>query len=174
MNTFQFTPTQQEKKVNVPFFEEARADYAPHYNAKNKSVRTAQDEIIKELAKLGGAGVQFQEGFFGTGQDKRYGYVIYFQYNGAAGIIRVAGLPMRHRETQIKIGKIRLQALLNVRDWLKATVTGQIFSPGSEPLMQYLLVDGMNTIADYIAKTSQLPRLNPVPLLAGEVVEGEG
>jgi hypothetical protein len=173
--TFQFTPTDKHQVIQVPHIEDARADFAPHYRSR-KTVIQAQAEVTAEMGKLGGGVIAFDEGYFGTGEQKRYGYILRFVYGGAEGVIRVAGLPMKGRKTDAKIRQVRLQALLNVRDWLKAAVTSQVFSPGSEPLIGHLLVPGTDkTVADHIAEQGKLPRINPPPerTLGSGVIEGE-
>lgn len=165
---FQFTPDQHTPKLDIPFFEDARADFAPYYSSAKSAVQ-AQLEISTELGKLGSQPIGFIPGLFGSGNAKRYGYEIRFLYGGVSGVICAAGLPLR-RESPKKIEQVRVQALLNVRDWLKAAVTARVFNPGSDVLIPYLLVDGVRTIADYIADTGRLPRLNPP---TNEIVEGE-
>lgn len=85
------------------------------------------------------------------------GYVIHFSLQGGPGAIRVAGLLIR-LENEKKIKQVRVQALLNVRDWLKAAVTSQVFAPGNNVLYQHLLVDGQRTVADMFA-TGNMPML---------------
>lgn len=175
---FTFTPTalSAQDTPKVPYFEEARADFAPHYRSR-KTAAQAQTEVINELAKLGAGGVMFQEGVFSNGKQRRYGYSIMFQYSGGQGLIRVAGLPLRHKETPTKLVALKVQALLNVRDWLKSAVTAQVFSPGSDPLIPYMIVDRVGdevfTVADYVHSKGRLPQLAPpemVDVLEGEVI----
>lgn len=162
VNDFHFTPTStQMGLINVPYFEDARSDFAPYYDIRNKTLLEAQREIMQEMSKLGAGIVIFEDGYFGKEQ-KRYGYRITFNYGDAKGLIRAAGLPIKQTETEVKLHKVRLQALMNVRDWLKATVTGMVFAPGSDILIPHLLIgDTGLTIADHIASTGNLPRLNP-------------
>lgn len=164
---FNFTPTQNgdAAKIEVPFFEDARARTAPYYRS-GSSIEAAQSAVVDELIKLGARGARFTEGYFGD-KPKRYGYLIEFNYNGAGGVIQVAGLPTSGRLTESKLHQIRVQALLNVRDWLKAAVTAQVFAPGSYPLMQYLLVDGSRTLAQYMNEEYKLPESNPMLLPSG-------
>lgn len=153
---FRFTPMSEPAKVKVPYLEDARADFAPYYST-DKKPETVQSEIIVELAKLGGYGVYFQQGTFGD-KPKRYGYVVHFQFNGAPGMFRVAGLPM-YSETEKKRGQVLAQALCVVRDWCKQMVTSKVFQPGAEPLLQFMLVaEGVN-ITDHILKSGKLPML---------------
>ena len=170
---FTFTSTEPAGPVNVPFYEDARADFAPYYRSQ-KTVKAAKTEVAAELAKLGGAVVAFREGFFGHKPKRygekslRYGYEIDFLLYERRGVLRVAGLPLRS-ETPAKIEQVRVQALLNVRDWLKAAVTQPVFQPGAgHPLLMHMLVDGKRTVADYIAQSGRL-----TALAAGDVADGE-
>ena len=54
----------------------------------------------------------------------------------------------------------------------KAAVTARVFNPGSDMLVQYLLVDGERTmVVDGIASSGQVPRLNPP--LESDIVQGK-
>lgn len=161
---FNFTPDEKETKISIPYFEDARADFAPYYSAR-QSLKSAESQVVNELAKLDAGAILLRPGKFGD----RYGYLITFQLHATPGVIRVAGLPTRSNETEKKIEQVRVQALLNVRDWLKAAVTAQVFSPGSNPLSQHLLVDGQRTVADYITTYHKLPQIES----GGEVTDGD-
>lgn len=157
---FQFTPLQDANQIaKVPFFEDARADYAPFYGT-TKAPDTVQAEIVTEVAKLGGYAVYFVYGAFQDGKQKRHGYEVRFMLNGTPGMFRVAGLPMK-AETDKKRDQVLAQALCICREWVKGMVTTKIFMPGTEPLAQYLLVDpqGNNTITDWIISKGKLPEL---------------
>lgn len=167
MMGFVFTPTEEIKGIKVPYIEEARAAFAPYYDQRDKNPGKVQTEIITEMAKLGGSSVYFQEGYFESPMGKRYGFVVRFQFYGHPAKIEVAGLPIKNGETALKVLRVRLQALYNVRDWLKNAVTAQVFSPGSHPLMQYLLVDGSRTLAEAVIEDGHMPNMNPM-LTAGE------
>lgn len=150
----------ESPEIEVPYFEDARADVAPYYRSDAKE-RGAKSQVGEELAKLGGVVMAFHEGKFEEQGITRYGYQIEFVYSGSPGVIRVAGLPIKNEETDAKIRKVKVQALLNVRDWLKSSVTSQVFSPGSNPLLPHLLLnDGTTTFADYIRIQQSLPRLD--------------
>lgn len=156
MNDFTFTPTGDDGRIQTPYYEDARSDFAPYYSS-SKTVADAKAEVVQELAKLGAAILFFQEGTYGS-KPKRHGYQIRFNWQGMTGLIRVAGLPMRS-ETEAKRDKVRVQALLNVRDWLKASVTQPVFSPGSHPLLMNLLVDGTRTMAEMVIQNGRVPQL---------------
>lgn len=66
MTNFHFTPTEEQSAaIPVPYLEEARADFAPYYRAV-QTIKQAQQAVITELGKLGGAAIVFQEGYFGA------------------------------------------------------------------------------------------------------------
>ena len=48
---FTFTSTEETTAGRVPFYEDARADFAPYY-ASGKSVKVAKQEMAGELSKL--------------------------------------------------------------------------------------------------------------------------
>jgi hypothetical protein len=160
MDDFKFTPT-TPSVVSVPFLEDARADFAPYYTSAQHGTTIAEAQLVvtTELAKLGAGILAFQEGFFGTEKAKRVGYVILFSYGGTRGEIRVAGLPTKGQLTEKKKQQALVQALLNVRDWLKASVTAKIFNPQSDPLVQYLLIDGQRTVVQALYDSGRLPML---------------
>lgn len=177
---FTFTPTDQQQ-IEIPYFEDARADFAPYYTSHGhgKKTQSAQSDVITELAKLGAGGILFKPGYFGP-EPKRHGYVIEFQYGGGRGMIRVAGLPIKN-ESDKKIEAVQVQALLNVRDWLKSAVTTRVFSPGSDVLIPFMIVAHTNgkdyTVADYIHSRGSLPQLNSgpsAPVMQGDIIEGIG
>lgn len=154
-----FTPDSRTSTIETPFFEDARADFAPYYSTNvSASLKDAQELVIKELRKLDAKTTAFQSGKFIIGGRERCGYVIEFLMNNQSGRIAVAGLPMKSPKPD-KETRVRIQCLLNVRDWLKAAVTMQVFSPDTSPLIPYLLVDGQHTVADYILSKGQLPLL---------------
>ena len=180
---FTFTPTNSQSQLAIPFFEDARADFAPYYSSYAHGTRAekVKAQVSAELSKLGAGIFSFQDGVFQSGKVKRHGYNIYFGYGGSRGLIRVAGLPLRS-ENPKKIEAVKVQALMNVKDWLKSALTNQVFSPGADTLIPFMLVDQTpgreRTVADFIAEQGQLPRLNPPPsnghqeLLTGEIIDG--
>ena len=148
MSNFTFTPTEEKSNLTVPFFEDATAAFAPYYSSQ-KTVDDAKSEIRSEVGKLDASVNSFVDGYFGS-DPKRYGYLIEFLYNGAPGVIKIAGLPIR-KVTESKLKRVKVQALLNVRDWLKASVTQHVFSPGSNPLIMNLLVPNtQQTLLEYM------------------------
>ena len=165
---FTFVPIQNGTGTfDVPYIEDARADFAPYYDIRNKTVQAAQLEVTNELSKFGAGVLNFEPGKFLFGKKERYGFNVRFSYGGGTGIIRVAGLPIKNQATEKKIKRVQIQALMNVRDWLKAAVTNRVFSPGSDVLIPFMLVDETpgqeKTVAEYIATMKQLPHFNPHP-----------
>jgi len=157
---FVVDPTQFQS-VHVPSFEDARADFAPYYRSR-ATVDQAIAQVATELSKLGAYMVGITEGRFREEEVSRVGYELRFSHAGMMGMLRVAGLPIAGGETPAKVMSVRVQALLNVRDWLKAAITAQVFSPGTNPLLAHLLLpDGKTTVAEYIAKQGTLPQLAP-------------
>ncbi|MCD6346410.1 MAG: hypothetical protein J7L96_03215 [Bacteroidales bacterium] len=166
---FNFRPD-QVKKEKIPYYESARSNYAPYYSS-TKQIRQAKSEVIYQMSLLDAYVYNFVDGQYTINGLQRYGYEIYFSYGGQPGIIRVAGLPIKS-ETQAKINKVKIQALLNVRDWLKTSLTQMIFNPGSNPLLLNLLAPGSNdaTLGEYFmsGKGNKILALEP-----GEVAEAE-
>lgn len=156
-----FTPENKDNTIAAPFYEDARKDIAPYY-ASTKTLKTALKEVAEEMVKLGAFVTNFQPGKFTVNKQARFGYVIEFMFGGATGQIQAAGLPIRYH-TAAKETRVRVQCLLNVRDWLKAAVTMQVFSPDTSPLIPYLLVPGadgqQHTVAEYILSRGKLPML---------------
>ena len=158
-----FVPLESEAvKDKVPYLEDARADYAPYYQPVNQTIAKAKNAIIAEMGKLGGTVLDFEEGNFGN----RRGYVIRFVLNGKPGRIKVAGLPLK-KFTPLKMDRVRIQALMNIRDWLKTAVTSMIFSPGNNPLVPHLLGKGGITLVELISEHNGID----IPLLEGEIVK---
>lgn len=157
-----FTPENKDSTITAPWFEEARADLAPYYSS-TVTLKSAQAQVVSEMGKLMAAVTNFQAGKFEVNKRQRFGYVIEFLLNGAPGRIQVAGLPIKSY-TPAKETRVRVQCLLNVRDWLKAAVTMQVFSPDTSPLIPYLLVPGAGgqqyTVAEYILSRGNLPLLS--------------
>lgn len=153
----------QAADLEIPYIEDANSKNSQYHLAHDTStVASTQSEISIEIAKLGGLPYGFLPGCAG----KRYGYDIRFMLSGSPGIIRVVGLPIKFKATDRKINQVRVQALKIVRDWLRAMVTSQIFSPGHNPLLPYLLADGGRdpenpiTIGQYIMQEKGMPMLN--------------
>lgn len=153
---FNFKPDDNQS-MDAPDFEDARADIAPYYDShRHHSINQAQHEVLAELAKLG-AGGRFVDGVFEVNGKKRYGYILHFYFAGLEGAMPVVGLHTRVGAK--KADRVKIQALLNLRDWLKASVTKQVFSPGSAVLVPYLLVDGKRTVTQFLMEEQRMPQL---------------
>lgn len=156
-----FTPDNKDSTIVVPWFEDARKDFAPYYSS-TKNLKSAMSEVSQEMVKLGAFITNFQPGKFTVNKKLRLGYVIEFLLNGATGRLMIAGLPI-FSHTPAKENRVRVQCLLNVRDWLKAAVTMQVFSPDTSPLIPYLLAPGadgqLHTIAELVTRQGELPAL---------------
>lgn len=138
--------------LHVPFYEDADASTAPGYST-SKSPESLQAEIIMLIAELGGTQPMFRAGAFELSGRKRYGYVLEFHFAGMPAAMKVAGLPMR-TETATKKRQVQAHALYVIREWLIAQKTARIFSPGSEPLAQYILAgpdNGNITFGEFVA-----------------------
>jgi hypothetical protein len=70
--------------------------------------------------------------------------------------------------------QVRVQALLNVRDWLKVSVTQQVFSPGSHPLVVHLLQPGTEEkTVGQVWMESMMPKTPLLECAGDEVIEGQ-
>lgn len=154
------------KEIEVPFFEDARADVAPGYDIR-RPIQDLKSDVINVLAQLGAADIHIQSGKFeyrkpGVTNGARYGFLIQFTVYGQPAQMQVAGLPMRQTDTEVKREKVLRQALFVVHLQLKAMITVRVFSPGSAPLIQYVLVPGTeHTVSEYIATARGIPNMNP-------------
>ena len=136
--------------VAAPYIEDARAADAPYY-ASTKTIQQCESEIWTLLSKLSASVLGFTAGKFNVRGVDRHGYVIRFIQAGQEGEIRVMGLPMR-KPTPVKEKQVKVQALLIVRDWLKAAITARTFTPDSSPLIPYLLLPDGRTVGEAVAE----------------------
>lgn len=163
---FTFTPEETSSQLEVKYMEDARASDYPYSSFASKGgpaierrLIEAQSEIGTALMQMGAMLTGIVPGTYRVGDHTRHGYEIRFTYGGRPAIIRVAGLPIRNKETPRKVNAVRVQALLTVRDWLTATVTGIAFAPGAMPLVSFMLVDETRTVADMLVETGNFPQL---------------
>ena len=149
-----------ESKIDIPYFEDARAQDTKYYSS-TKKLAQALKEVRNELAELGCYNITFQEGYFGV-KPKRFGYLITFGWNGAQGKINLAGLPIRSSEYSrgydTKVGKVRVQALLILRDQLISYRQSPVFLTDTMPILQHILMDG-RTMAEWLNQGGSLPAL---------------
>jgi hypothetical protein len=165
-----FTPIKEDNTLEVPYFEDARADFAPFYRTRI-NLKELEGQVLGELAKLGAAGF-LVAGHFEIDGLTRCGYELRFSYMQGNGVIRVAGLPLRGKETKLKAEDVRKQALANLREWLKTAVTMQIFGDKGASLIPHMLVDGKRTVAEVMLSTGYFPALpSGETIIDGEFVE---
>ena len=152
----------KKSDLPIPYFEDATASFAPYYTVGRHGMSEANIklQISEEINKLNGDILGFQKVTY----DGRFGYMNKYSLNNAPGVIHVAGLPIKYTVTEQKKTYIRVQALCNVRDWLKNAVTAEIFSPGCNILASHLLVPGSTfddpvTISQYVMQRKELPIL---------------
>jgi hypothetical protein len=157
----------QNDDVIVPFLEDARADFAPFYSS-TKSVKQATSELEKEMAKLSASVLRVQSGKFQVDGKNRLGYLIEFTLYGIRGELTVAARPIR-KPTPAKENQARVQALLNVVQWVQSMVTKRVFSPGSNPLIPYLLAADGRQILETLATSGMLQIAAPKQ----EIIEAE-
>lgn len=167
---FTFT-NKPEAQADVPYFEDTRAKETKYYTS-TKSLAAVLKEVRQEFQELGCYNISFAEGYFGV-KPKRYGYLVTFGWNGAQGKIPLAGLPLRnepfsYQQKQTKINKVRVQALLILRDHLISYRQAPMFMVNTMPMLQHLLVDGERTLSEYLQQVGTLPGL-PAP--QGDIVE---
>ena len=121
----EFIPDKDPKENIIPYFEDAKnADGVMGYTT-GKSIKELKAMITGSFGRLGGSVTGFVTGKFGNkeqGEQVRHGYLIDFTFKGAAGRMKVAGLPMRN-ETESRIDKVRRHALISVHARLQAQYT---------------------------------------------------
>jgi len=146
-------------EIEVPFFEDATGETAPNYRT-TRSVTDAQSELSRWLGKHGGIvtgmiPVRFNNAVAAKNV-LRYGFIVEFMFGGGArGRMHIAALPLR-KESVDKKNRVLAMALLNRAEYFKAAFTTRIHDPYSNPLLQYLLVDGDKTVAQVIVEQKSL------------------
>lgn len=148
-------------EVVVPFLEDARAEFAPFYSSK-KTAKQASVELEKEMAKLGAAVLRIQSGNFEVNGKSRLGYQVEFVLYGLRGELTIAALPMRS-PSPAKENQARVQALLNMVQWVQSMVTQRVFSTGDNPLIPYLRASDGRPILQTLAQSEmfKLAAANP-------------
>lgn len=144
-----------QQEMSVPYFEDANGDTAPNYRT-TRSLSEAQSELARWVGKHGGIVTGLLPVRFTVDNKLRYGFVVEFMFaGGARGRMHIAGLPLR-KETSVKKDRVLAMALLNRAEFFKSAYTTRIHDPYSNPLLQYLLVDGEHTVAQMITERKQL------------------
>jgi len=152
----EFIPDIENKKIEVPYFEDADAKSLPGYSTGKSQIKL-QSEIVDIMIRLGCSNVIFAPGHYPS-SPKRYGFVVAFLYHGNPAKMKVAAAPIR-KETKVKKEGALRQCLYVLRDWFQSELNSIIFRPGSLPLMAYLLVDGENTFQDTLIDQKNVPAL---------------
>lgn len=151
-----------QEEITVPFLEDATGENAPN-SRTTRSVANAQGELSRWVGKHGGIvtgmiPVKFNNTIDGKNV-VRYGFVVNFVFaGGASGRMHIAAIPMR-KETVEKKNRVLAMALLNRAEFFKAAFASRIHDPYSNPLLQYLLVDGEQSVAQVIIERKQLALL---------------
>jgi hypothetical protein len=161
-------PAEGAERIVVPYFENVRSDDSPGYST-GRSMESLQKEAVALFARLGAYRVAFQQGRFDT-KPIRHGMVVTFWLDGNEGRLTVAALPFLHAETPKKVEQALKHAMFNVILMLKSQIQTQIFSPGTNPLIQYLLTSGGDrTIGEELTERLYIQDRNPaLPARVGE------
>lgn len=167
-----FVPDEKKlaSEIDVPYFEDATtARHGVHGQSTSKTLDVLQAEIRSAIGLLGGSVQAFVPGTF-VGKRKRYGYELHFELSGQEGRIRIAALPLKS-ETETKKRQALKQALYTVREQLVAQYNMLLLSPGGNPLLPYLLIDG-KTVAEVYEERFAVPMLSSgTAIVEGEVVK---
>lgn len=155
----EFEPDGELETIDVPSFEEARSSKGIRGHRSEKKIKVLKDEVRKAIARLGGGVERFIKGKF-HGESVRDGYIVRFNLKGHPGEIKVAALPIEKKRTDYKRDKALKQALFTVRDIFEAQYNLKLLSPGSNPLLPYLLADGGETVAELYESNYRIPRLS--------------
>ena len=142
------------KDQDILYFEDANSKNS-QYHGSHRDIESAQEEVRRAIARLGGAIIQFIPVIFE--EPDRCGYLIEYVFRGGAfGQYPIAGLPIRSA-TEKRRENARVQALMVAAHMLDAAANAQRHMPLSNPLLLHLLADGQKTIAQMIAERQQLP-----------------
>lgn len=172
-----------EKTKTIPFYEDVTSEGGWSGHTTSKNYQTLKSEIIAGFSNLGATITAWVEGTFSQGtKNPRLGIKIEFiiDLGGgrfAPGAFVVAALPAKPPKihataTQQASYKKRQQnslkmAMFNIVLYLKGMNNLKMLSPGSEPLVPWLLVPGKeNTFSEMINAERALPS-------GEETVEGE-
>lgn len=151
-----------QEEIIVPFLEDATGENAPN-SRTTRSITDAKGELSRWVGKHGGIVTGIIPVKFNTvmnGKEvMRYGFIVDFMFSGGArGRIHIAAIPMR-KETIEKKNRVLAMALINRAEFFKTAFTTRIHEPYGNPLLQYLLVDGEQTVAQMIIEKKQLALL---------------
>lgn len=162
----EFVPEDEEledeyQDVEVPYFEDAsKSKHGIKGKTTSKTLGRLKDEISNAISKLGGSVKRIVRGKF-EGKEVRHGFLVEFTLKGANGRMPVAGLPIKKQKTDRKKKQCLKQALYTVRESLEAQYNMKVLTVDSEPLLQYLLIEGQDgseaTLAEKFQSGDALP-----------------
>jgi len=153
--------------LTVPFFEDANNALGVVGYTTSLSETKLQSKIKQAMADLGGVVTGFQSGMFG----ERHAYRIDFIYQGSAGRMDIACLPLK-KETDARRRQTRRHALFSVWKRLEGLFNSMLVSPGDVPLVPYMIDDKGLTMIEWMRDEGRLPAL-PKPKDDGDTVDGE-
>lgn len=167
----EFIPENEPRKdEEIAFIEDARAKdgYAGH--STERSIEELKDLVRQAMGKLGGSVLRIQLGRFKGAENERYGYMIYFNYFGKPGRIRVVGLPSRTGHANW-VRQAKKYALYTVWKRFESLYNYRKQFPGDMPLIQYTLGwgDDQRTLVERVREEGHLPRL----MAPDDAVEGK-
>lgn len=163
-----FIPDQLNTEVEVPFFEDATGEIGIKGHTTQKSMDELKAKIATSLGRLDAQVVSIRRGQFPT-SPKRDGFRVNFIYMGNPSRLDVAALPIKGRSEKKRKQALK-QALFSINYALEAQYLLTVLSPGSAPLVPYMLVaDTGKTIVEIMRERGDLPSLS-----SGEdsIVEG--
>lgn len=131
----------QSDQPSVPFFEDAtKKDHGVKGHTTGKSLEKLKSEVRSAIARLGGGVHRIQHVKFPDPEkgEARYGFVVTFDYLGHPAEMKIAGLPLKN-PTDTKKDQSMKQALYTIRESLEAQHNQYLLSPGSHPLLPYVL-----------------------------------
>lgn len=155
------TAEDEYQDVEVPFFEDAsKRKHGIKGKGTTKNLGRLKDEISNAISELGGSVKRIVRGKF-EGKEVRHGFLVEFTLKGATGRMPVAGLPIKNEKTERKKKQCLKQALYTVRESLEAQYNMKVLTVDSEPLLQYLLIEGQDgtegTLAEQFKSGDALP-----------------
>jgi hypothetical protein len=172
-----------QQRVQVPFFEDARAEDGWEGQTTRKTVRELERELATTLTRLGGGITGIKWGRFNDGETVREGCHLNFvlqRDNGAMDAARMplAALPCRGPNRASKTRGVsnaeasRRMMLFMLNRAFSGLWFVQQMSPGYVPLMPFLLVgDTGKTITQLYSEQGMFSALLPSP--DAQFIEGE-
>lgn len=171
----QFIPDDPGEDRIIPYFEDASGEIGVVGHSTTKDVHELEGEIRKAMALLGGTVTGIQSGHFPwpkADRKRRYAFRVYFNYQGVAGRMDVAALPIR-KETEARARQAKRHALYSVVNRLEALFNSQLVMPGDFPLMPHLLNREGKTLLEWIQDEDVIPRLTAPSDDDSDAIEGE-